>query len=105
MISFYLELSTCHITPNTAKKLDSMVESGEPIIVYDKEGYGWFIPVLNEYFDEKEDMSADVKADIPEDLKTVFLFAKENGCRWIIFDADAEKYDNLPNFSDEWERR
>lgn len=95
MVLKMLELSTAHITENTAKWIDDNVISqrsrtlgdDEYIIAYPKHVYGWFIP-LGQSFDAA-----------PGDLKKVVEKAEELKCQWIMFDRDADEVNGLKTYN------
>lgn len=80
----YLDLSTGHITNETANWLDT---NPEGVIVYSKGGYGWFIHVSEEFDDE-----------VPKELVTVLEYARKKKCNWLVLDADGELIDELEHF-------
>lgn len=78
-----LELSTSHVTRETAWVLDT----GK--WCYVKGDYGWFVHVPDPS-DESEAM--------PDDLRWILAYAREVGCHWIMFDRDADPIDELPSY-------
>ena len=89
-IAQMLVLSNNHIQESTAELLD---EGCDALVVYDKPGYGWFIPIIqdDDYLEER-------KEDIPSDLYEVLLFAQTHGCQWLMFDRDVKPIEELPHF-------
>lgn len=89
-----LELSTAHITEQTAEWIDdnlvfqntNILGTDMNIIAYQKGDYGWFIP-LGQDFDL-----------VPADLKQVIEKAKQLKCDWIMLDRDAETVDGLRTY-------
>lgn len=95
MISNMLEMSTVHITEETARWIDAQViEENPTIIVYPKKDWGWLIHTHDFHGNE---LTID---EIPNDL--VFLFGMATGaqCSWIMLDSDAGIYEDLPQY--EW---
>lgn len=89
-----ITLSTIHITPDTAIRLEREVESLKMgIILYPKDEFGWFI-YIPEYFPE---CFGDER--IPDDLKACMQLAKDNDCTWLCLDRDGEPYEGLPEYS------
>lgn len=93
-VQSYLELSTGHVTKEVAEQLDMIVKQrGEGqaarwpdgewqywIIAERWSDYGWWVwPNMDEGFDL-----------LPACLQACFRLASENGCRWILFDADSQ---------------
>ena len=99
-ITKMLNISTVHITKETAELLDEVCKNSRlsNLIIYDKfvnydwctEHYGWFI-----YCDVN---FADLKA--PKDLIKVMCFAKDMGCDWLCIDRDYDVTDGLDIY--EW---
>lgn len=92
-IAKMLTLSTAHITPETAKRLDKFVERGERsddldgIVAYGKADYGWFIFV------------GDAKTrGLPADLKYLVNVAYNNDCLWLCLDRDGDTVDDLISY-------
>ena len=83
-----LVLSTAHITQQTSELLaaDAMGE----LVVYPKNGYGFFVLVPTE---ESQTVS-----DCTEDLQACMALAKESGCQWLMLDRDAETIETLPTY-------
>ena len=87
-----LDISTAHVSEQTAGWLDELLTKSEsPISIYGKGEYGWFINVHT-----VDDMERENK--IPEDLRLVMDFARKRLCSWIMFDRDAETINKLPKF-------
>lgn len=87
-----LALSTAHISYESYQYLGS---GHTDFLVYDKEEYGWFIPIVTE--DSHLEL---LKGVVPSDLYKVLIFAKHHGFTWVMLDCDAERIDELPKF--EW---
>lgn len=81
-----LELSTAHVTGDTAQSLNA-----GHFLAYQKGEYGWFVPVLA--FDL-------LTEPCPIELAWCFNLATERGCDWIMFDRDCDMVPGLPVF--EW---
>ncbi|MCU5076996.1 hypothetical protein OB985_05315 [Bacillus cereus] len=94
MIQKMLEVSTAHITYETAKWLDGQVEATKEnnidLIVYEKGEYGAFIPLYPEMFADKV---------LPESLVFIIGYAMGKGCSWIMLDRDVEIIDDLPTYN------
>ena len=100
-----LDCSTAHISKATADRLmlqKSLVDRADgdespeylPLIVYDKDEYGWFIKVPG-----KEDLDLSlVREELPGDLYLVLRYALESKCSWIVFDCDGADVEGLPKF-------
>ncbi|WP_230876741.1 hypothetical protein [Bacillus sp. SRB3LM] len=91
MIQKMLEVSTAHITYETAKWLDGQVEATKDnkmdLIVYEKGEYGAFIPLYPEMLIGKL---------LPESLVLIIGYAMGKECSWIMLDRDIEIIDDLP---------
>lgn len=83
MIEKYLDLSTGHVSKETAEWLD---ENPKDLIMYPKGEYGWIVYAMQE----------ELKSyNYPKDLVKVIKYAKKNGCVWIMFDRDGDQVDKL----------
>jgi len=81
-----LDLSTAHVSKETAQMLDDDRLS-DFVVPYQKGDFGWFIwvpPVEHE--------------GVPADLRAVLAYARTQQCDWVMLDCDAETIDNLPSF-------
>lgn len=83
-----LELSTAHLTPDTAQRIDSLIGNDE--LAGARWDYGWFLYVDDEVADQK----------VPTDLAACFRFAQQHGYHWVRFDRDAVAIAALPVY--EW---
>lgn len=83
-----LELSTCHITKETANSWPN--RDDYPLIAQYE--YGMFVHV--------PEPDPDEFTDLPEDLKAIIQHARLRGCTLIRFDADACPIEGLPTY--EW---
>lgn len=83
-----LELSTGHVSEETARMLDTT-----SIMEWSVSGwlgvYGWII--------RTEGYDPDTT---PTDLQNCLIYAASQGARYIIFDRDCDRIDELPYF--EW---
>ena len=91
-----LALSTSHVTKEVGDTLDQVLGEGDRDnsgwaywIVGSPWPYGWWIWAWLEAID-----------DLPECLRQCLAFAREQGCRYVLFDSDVEPIDQLPTF--EW---
>lgn len=85
----FLDLSTLHLTAATRDDLNSI----EGVLAYRLE-HGWLM-----YAPE----SADERARAygwPEELLPIVQLARAHNCAYILFDADADVTDQLPEFDD-----
>lgn len=82
-----LDLSTSHVSKETAQTLDEAPDG--TINAYQKDEYGWFVWVPPTEWE---------RADQPADLLAAFAYARTQQCDWIMFDRDAEIIDDLPSF-------
>lgn len=80
-----LDVSTAHFRVET---LNWLSEVPNDFIVFPKEEYGYFIPIIEETLTDE--------VDIPDDLRAVIKFAQGQGCTWIMIDRDALFIDELP---------
>lgn len=89
-----LDLSLSHLSPSTIHFLDEQ-DSGDAIpsvVLFEKETYGYFIPLIP----EEEDEETYEERGYPEDLIRVLRFAEEKGCTWIMLDVDGAISEELP---------
>lgn len=94
MIVHMLDLSTAHITQQTGLWLDTTgLDSGSPVVGYEKKEYGWLISVPSEWEEGQAER-------IPGDLLAVMTYARAKRCAWIMFDRDADEVLKLPTY--EW---
>lgn len=86
-----LTLSTSHVTETTAKILNSIpCEQWSSVCGGPFGSYGWFMYAPEE----------DFEGTIPPELMRVFKYARSVGCKYVLFDRDANTVDQLPAF--EW---
>jgi hypothetical protein len=93
-----IELCTSHVSEETAKMLDQQAAEHNPdipLIVYEKQEYGWFVVVP-----ENEEDVVEAVAKLPSDLLKTLEFALNHKCRWIVFDRDVMPSIELPCY--EW---
>ncbi|MGG3471642.1 hypothetical protein ABES02_29765 [Neobacillus pocheonensis] len=93
-----LTISTGHISEETNKLL---LDHGPddplamlPIVFYQKSGYGFFIVVP----DDPEDPDMYNMEGVPDDLRAVLVYARENLCSWVMLDRDADFIEDLPSY-------
>lgn len=94
----YMELSTAHISSNSAEFLnDEVMLRKAGMIAYSKgDSEGWFVWIpdddrFEEYFE------VDL---IPLSLLECMKYARENDCVYLMFDVNAEVTEDLPEY--EW---
>ncbi len=98
-----LTISTGHLRQSTAIMLDS---PNPPVEVYsypDAPGFLVYVPQSKENEDItranfSDQNSIGPEEDIPVELLFLWDMARRSGCRWIMFDADADIIDSLPEF-------
>ncbi|MGG3805818.1 hypothetical protein [Metabacillus fastidiosus] len=86
------DVSIDHISRETNEWLKEHLHKCSPIIIYDKQEYGWFMPITLDDLDNSE------LEKIPQDLFYVLRFAQSNGCTWIMMDQAANRHSELPRF-------
>ncbi len=94
-----LELCTSHVIPDTARQLDTVYEVGgyhtmwDTLHVYSKAEVGWTIVVPN-----LKELTDDDKfwTQVPVELRLILIYAAAKGCRFVMFDADADVEPELP---------
>ena len=79
-----LALSTAHVSGDTARMLNNTTPEKWPVSG-GSTSYGWFIYAHDDCYDE-----------MPLDLVETFIFARKNGCEYIMFDCDVEPITELP---------
>lgn len=91
-----LSLSTAHLSAETCRQMDVWCEtidlgrrefSKAPTLMGATD-YGWFCYCR----DERDD-----SLEIPDDLWACMEFARGKGASYLLFDADADELDELPN--------
>lgn len=87
-----LDCSTAHVTPETARRMDADEDVG---FTYYGLEHGWLV-----YVPPEEYMEGVTKEDRPDDLWRLVILARENGCSYVLLDADAPYIDELPTY--EW---
>ena len=89
-------LSTAHLTDETKELLDTIADNidsngqCEALVCYEKQEYGWFLPVLSE--------NEQPRQTFPDDLKACFRYAEACHTSWIMFDAECEPMGGLPTY-------
>lgn len=93
----YMELSTAHISSNSAEFLnDEAMLRKAGMIAYSKgDSEGWFVWVPDDMSDGYYN-----KKLIPESLWRCIEYASENNCCYLMLDASAEVIEDLPEY--EW---
>lgn len=89
-----LEISTCHLMPATLNGWLKQEAPGRPSSLIEFE-YGWFVQahyLLDQLIQQEVAM--------PADLEECCRFAQDNGCLWIMFDADAAMLEQLTDYSE-----
>lgn len=95
-----LDVSTIHVKPETICWLDQQENHIFCPVYFNKtEDGGYLIWV----YSAADDFGiVDDDNCIPEDLKTVILFAFERDCRLVFLDSDACVVEELPQYPEEW---
>ncbi|GAB2717052.1 DUF5983 family protein [Kitasatospora kifunensis] len=81
-IRSFLDLSTGHLTPEVRADLDDY----EDVVAY-RTTYGWLLYA-----------SEDPEGEWPPELLPIVRLARDHGCEYVLFDADAPVVDALPVF-------
>ena len=81
-----LALSTAHVTGDTARMLNETHHDKWPVLG-GPTTYGWFIYVHDDCYDQ-----------MPPDLVATFIFARQNGFDYIMFDCDVEPITELTTY-------
>ncbi|EWM19724.1 hypothetical protein [Kutzneria sp. 744] len=88
-----LDLSTMHLSPQIRADLDSYPGLSAQRTPHD---FGWWVYAPQcEVIDE---MAA--KGDWPPELVAIIKLARRHGCRYILFDCDAEVTEQLLLYED-----
>ena len=82
-------LSTAHITPKTSAMLAN--DEIDDVTCYKKGNWGYFIFV-------PACVEENGSSDIPDDLRKVMDFARENGCLWVMLDCACACVDSLSEY-------
>jgi transcriptional regulator with XRE-family HTH domain len=91
-----LVLSTAHVSEETARWLDDQCLAPlPPLVIYDKGGFGWMIPIYDDLLTEVSE-----SPEVPRDLIEVLTFANAHRFTWLMFDRDADQVESLKRF--EW---
>ena len=88
-----MELSTAHITKQTANCMD---EYYELLPNYDKGGYGFFVYVPHISILQE---SSCYQEGLPADLFACLKYAAERDCDWLMLDRDCEAVDGLTSYN------
>ncbi len=88
-----LVLSTAHVSRETRGRL----QDGElSLVSYDKDDYGWFIPIIQYAPDSVEDrLDREHWHNHCPDLYAARRLAETNGCTWLMFDRDGDVLEGL----------
>ena len=87
-ISKLLVLSTAHITENTTRQLENTPSCDWPMSGGEYSEYGWF---MRSGFEDRP-------VGLPDDLWKLFVFAKDQGCDYLLLDRDGPVLDELPQY-------
>jgi hypothetical protein len=82
-------ISTCHVSKETAERLDQGDQNNSWTIVAAYE-HGWFLYV------QPEDLIGTL--DMPEDLAEVMAWGRRHSVQWVRMDADAGAVDDLDQY-------
>ena len=104
-ISPMLFLSTAHLRKETAEAMDlvrvsrqeeegqrhHVLPEGHPLqlVSFDCIEYGYLVWVTDD---------EGLLKSMPEEIAAAIRFAKQHGCRYIKFDCDVERIDELPSW-------
>ncbi|ADL35974.1 hypothetical protein bpr_II034 (plasmid) [Butyrivibrio proteoclasticus B316] len=85
-------MNTCHLSLDTKAVIPRMAaHTSSSVILHLKDNdFGCFIHIPNNIGE---------CTDIPKDLKNCMIFAQNAGCEWLMFDQDAEIYDELKSYT------
>ena len=97
-----LVVSTSHLREATANLLNSEAEEAPPFCNIMEEGWGpafvrdagWIFYVSP----LAENGEPDEPENLPPELSKLFMFARENGCEWVMLDSDGPELDELEAF-------
>lgn len=96
-IEHMLILSTGHVTGETANILNEEAEEAPPFCniewgpaFHRDDGWLFRVPPI------AENGEPDDPDGIPADLARVFMFAREQGCLWVMLDCDGPQIEELP---------
>lgn len=92
-----LVLSTGHLTESTADILNDAAHDEPPFCELEwgpsfARDEGWLFRVRP----LAENGAPDESEGTPLDLSRVFMFAREHGCAWVMFDCDGPQIEELP---------
>ena len=87
-----ITISTAHISEDTACRLNvaSLTNDMFSLVIYAKEGYGWFISWNGNDEDWRDDET------IPNDLRKCIEYAIKHSCQWLCLDCDGIEANELP---------
>ncbi len=85
-------MNTCHLSLDTKAVIPRMAaHTSSSVILHLKDNdFGCFIHIPDNIGE---------CTDIPKDLKNCMIFAQNAGCEWLMFDQDAEIYDELKSYT------
>ncbi|WP_017815128.1 DUF5983 family protein [Paenibacillus shenyangensis] len=83
-----LAISTAHIEPTVLEKMNDGENVG--CIYYAKEGYGFFLPVV--------DLLDGSAGQLPECLDQAITLARREGCTFLMIDGDVSVIEQLPEY-------
>ena len=92
----FLDISTAHITENTAGMLDDSVHQflgTAPFIAYPLGDAGWLV-----YVPSEDSPNTNTLAEFHPDLLACMEYARQHNCDYIMFDQDGTVIDDLPAY-------
>lgn len=87
-----MELSTAHISEDTRVWIVGNINEPNPLIIYEKEVYGWYIPLT------LTDINPEDLKRVPSDLLNILRIAEQKDCQWIMLDGDGPIVGYLPQY-------
>ena len=97
-IETMMAISTAHVSESTMKHLEADDLAEVNVKPFSEEGVVVYLTSDEENWAEIRESY--VAQTMPEDLWLAMCFAREQGCTWLLLDADAEEADGLKTF--EW---
>lgn len=92
-ITKMLTISTAHISEESSEYLENVHDK---LVVYDKGDYGWMIVIDDNI---KDFCNTIGNSNIPSDIISCMIFARECGCDWLCLDCDGMVIDGLETYS------
>lgn len=92
-------LSTAHISHDTRDKLDAVcdfnaVNEASDLVIFEKYGFGWFLPVdVNLQAHDEGHLE-----HMPDDLVEALRFAYRQGADWLMLDCDGPVVNQLKDY-------